>query len=91
MTFALEVDLIRLAHDLDLFTSPYVFDPAQARAMVDAGADQIVAHAGLTVSGSIGAGVALSLSEGIERVLKIAEAAEAETQTSCHLSRRALR
>jgi predicted TIM-barrel enzyme len=75
MGYDREVEMIRLAHEMDLFTSPYVFDSDQARAMVHAGADQLVAHVGLTTSGSIGAGVALTLDEAIRRVMDIAEAA----------------
>jgi predicted TIM-barrel enzyme len=78
MSFEREVELIRLAHEMDLFTSPYVFDAVQARAMVAAGADQIVAHVGLTISGSIGATAALTLDEAIQRVLAIASAARHE-------------
>jgi predicted TIM-barrel enzyme len=74
MSYDLEIEMIGQAHELDLYTSPYVFDADQATAMVRAGADQLVAHVGLTTSGSIGAGVALSLDEAIERVMTIAEA-----------------
>ena len=74
MGYAKEVEWIRTAHELDLFTSPYVFDADQARAMAEAGADMLVAHVGLTTAGTIGAGVALSLDEAIERVLAIARA-----------------
>jgi predicted TIM-barrel enzyme len=77
MGYGLEVEAIALAHELDLFTSPYVFDPDQARAMAEAGADQLVAHVGLTTAGTIGAGVAASLDEVIGRVLAIAEAGRA--------------
>jgi predicted TIM-barrel enzyme len=69
-----EVAAIRAAHELDLFTSPYVFDPDQAVEMARAGADQLVAHTGLTTAGTIGAGVALTLDEAIARVMAIAEA-----------------
>jgi predicted TIM-barrel enzyme len=74
MGFDKEIEAIRLAHELDLFTSPYVFDADQATAMAKVGADQLVAHVGLTVSGSIGAGVAYSLDDAIDRVMSIAEA-----------------
>ena len=74
MGYDKEIEAIRLAHELDLFTSPYVFDEEQAEAMARAGADQLVAHVGLTTSGSIGAGVAMSLEQAIERVLAIAAA-----------------
>ena len=74
MGYDKEIDMIRIARELDLFTSPYVFDVDQARAMARAGADQLVAHVGLTTAGSIGAGVALTLDEAVDRVLAIAEA-----------------
>jgi predicted TIM-barrel enzyme len=74
MGYDKEVEMIRLAHELDMFTSPYVFDPDQAVAMAKAGADQLVAHVGLTTSGTIGAAVALTLDEAIHRVMAIAEA-----------------
>jgi len=74
MGYAKEVEAIGIAHRLDLYTSPYVFTPDDARAMVEQGADQIVAHVGLTTAGTIGAGVALSLDDAIERVMRIAEA-----------------
>ena len=74
MSYEREVDMIRIAHDLGLFTAPYVFTPEQAVAMVEAGADMLVAHVGLTTAGSIGAGVALTLDEAVDRVLAIAVA-----------------
>jgi predicted TIM-barrel enzyme len=77
MGYGKEVETIRLAHELDMFTSPYVFDEQDARAMTEAGADQLVAHVGLTTSGSIGAAVALTLDQAIEKVLTIAGAARA--------------
>jgi len=77
MGFDKEIDAIGVAHALDLFTSPYVFDPDQARAMAEAGADQLVAHVGLTTAGTIGAGVAITLDEAIEKVMAIAEAGRA--------------
>jgi predicted TIM-barrel enzyme len=46
MGYGLEVDMIRLARDRDLLTSPYVFDPDQATAMAQAGADILVPHMG---------------------------------------------
>jgi predicted TIM-barrel enzyme len=74
MGYDKEIEMIRLAHEMDLFTSPYVFDADQAREMARVGADVLVAHVGLTTSGSIGAGVAMTLDEAIDKVLEIAEA-----------------
>jgi predicted TIM-barrel enzyme len=75
MGYGKEVEMIRLAHESDMFTSPYVFDENDAKAMARAGADQLVAHVGLTTAGSIGAAVALALDEAVEKVLAIADAA----------------
>jgi len=74
MGYDKEIETIRLSHELDLFTAPYVFDVDQAKAMARAGADQLVAHVGLTTAGTIGAGVALTLDQAIDRVMQIAEA-----------------
>ena len=75
MSYALEVAMIRLAHDKDLLTTPYVFDPQQAEAMARAGADIIVAHMGLTTGGTIGAETALTLEACVQRIDAIAQAA----------------
>ncbi|MBE2272442.1 MAG: phosphoenolpyruvate hydrolase family protein, partial [Anaerolinea sp.] len=56
-----EVEMIRMAHEMDMFTSPYVFNADEARWMVEAGGDLIVCHVGLTTAGSIGASVAMTL------------------------------
>jgi predicted TIM-barrel enzyme len=73
--FGLEVDMIAMAHDLDLLTTPYVFNPSEAEAMVRAGADVIVAHMGVTVGGSVGAASAKSLEQCVVEVDRIADAA----------------
>ena len=54
MSFQMEVDCIAAAREMDMLTTPYAFDDEQAAALVQAGADIIVAHMGLTTSGSIG-------------------------------------
>ena len=77
MGYALEVEMIARAHDLDLLTCPYVFDEEQARNMVKAGADIVVAHMGLTTKGSIGAQTAMSLDQAVSRVQSICDAAKA--------------
>jgi predicted TIM-barrel enzyme len=75
MSYALEVEMIQLAHEKDLLTTPYVFDPLQAATMAEAGADIVVAHMGLTIGGAIGAGAALTLEDCAGRIDAIAEAA----------------
>jgi predicted TIM-barrel enzyme len=77
MGFGLEVDMIRVAHEAGLLTTPYVFDPAQAAAMAEVGADVLVAHVGLTTKGAIGATTALTLEASAERIQAIRDAAVA--------------
>ncbi|MFI5458134.1 MAG: phosphoenolpyruvate hydrolase family protein [Isosphaerales bacterium] len=76
MGFAHEIDCIAAAHDLDLLTTPYAFDPGQARLLAAAGADIVVAHMGLTTKGSIGARTAKTLDDSVREVTAIAEAAK---------------
>jgi predicted TIM-barrel enzyme len=75
MGFGNEVELIRLAHDRDLLTTPYVFDVEQTTQMVAAGADVLVAHMGLTTKGTIGAHTGRTLDECVSDVQAIADAA----------------
>jgi predicted TIM-barrel enzyme len=75
MGFAKEVECIAAAHSMDLLTTPYAFEPDQARELTRAGADILVAHMGLTTRGTIGARTALTLEECVGRVAAIADAA----------------
>tara|TARA_B100000700_G_scaffold79958_1_gene90009 strand:+ start:4270 stop:5100 length:831 start_codon:yes stop_codon:yes gene_type:complete len=76
MGYDREVDLVRLAREKDLLTTPYAFIEQEAEQMAAAGADVIVAHMGLTTKGSIGAETALTLEQSIDRVQRIADAAK---------------
>ncbi len=78
MSYDLEVALIARAHALDLLTTPYIFNEADARAMAGAGADIVVCHLGLTTGGAIGAETALTLADCIARINLWAEAAKRE-------------
>ena len=75
MGYGLEVDMIALAHKLDLLTTPYVFNTDEAKAMTRAGADIVVAHMGVTTGGTIGATSAKSLDDCVKEVDAIAQAA----------------
>ena len=75
MSYDLEVEMISMAHKLDMLTCPYVFTPAEAVKMAKAGADVLVPHMGLTTKGSIGAGTALTLEESAKRVQAMQAAA----------------
>ena len=70
-----EVELIRVAREKDLLTTPYVFDTTEAEQMAAAGADVIVAHMGLTTKGTIGAHTARTLGDCVREVQQIADAA----------------
>ena len=76
MGFGLEVDMIRQANQLNLFTTPYVFNIDEAKAMAKANADVVVAHMGLTTKGSIGASTALTLEEAPSKVQELCDAAK---------------
>jgi predicted TIM-barrel enzyme len=77
MGYGLEVDMIRTAAELGLLTTPYVFEPDQAVAMTEAGADVLVPHMGLTTKGSIGARTAKTLDECAVEIQAMRDAAVA--------------
>ncbi|CFV26767.1 phosphoenolpyruvate hydrolase family protein [Yersinia pseudotuberculosis] len=76
MGYGLEVEMIRLAHEKDLLTTPYVFSAEDAIAMTQAGADIIVPHMGLTTGGNIGADTALKLADCVPLINDWAAAAK---------------
>ena len=87
MGFQLEVDLIAAAREMDLLTTPYAFDNDQAAALTKAGADIIVAHMGLTTSGTIGASTAMTLEQCVPRIAEMTQAAREvnkEVIVLCH-------
>lgn len=75
MSFSKEVEMIGLAHELDLLTTPYVFTEREAVEMARVGADVVVAHMGLTTKGLIGAQTAMTLDEAAGRIQAIHDAA----------------
>ena len=87
MGFSLEVEMIRLAREMDLLTTPYAFNPEEARAMAEAGADILIPHMGLTTKGTIGANTALTLEAAADRVQAMHDAAKdvnSEILVLCH-------
>lgn len=75
MGYEHEVGMVRLARSMDLLTTPYVFSVEDARRMVRAGADVLVAHMGLTSSGTIGAKTGKTLDECVKLIQEIRDAA----------------
>ena len=77
MGFDKEVEMVRLASKMDLFSIVYVAKPEEARMMAEAGADAIIAHVGTTVGGSIGVTEAsCTMDDAIERTQKIIKEAK---------------
>ena len=76
MGYACEVEMISLAHEMDLLTTPYVFTPDESARMAEAGADILVAHMGLTTAGSIGAQTSKSLAQSVRLIDEIILAAK---------------
>lgn len=76
MSYSKEVEMIAIAHELDLLTTPYVFTPAEAVEMAKAGADVLVAHMGLTTKGMIGASTAMTLAQAVAAIQAIHDAAK---------------
>lgn len=77
MSYDLEVDMIAMAHKMGLLTTPYVFNPRDSEKMTRAGADVLVAHMGLTTSGSIGATSGKTMDECVTLIQEIRDAAVA--------------
>jgi len=72
---------------MDLLTTPYVFNTDEALQMVDAGADIIVAHMGLTTSGTIGAKSAKTLDDCVQEVQAITDVSKnrrSDVLVLCH-------
>ncbi len=87
MGFGLEVELIAHARRLDMLTTPYAFDPEQAKNLVQAGADILVAHMGLTTKGSIGAKTSRTMQECVAEINAIAKAGKrirSDVLVLCH-------
>ncbi|WP_373521208.1 phosphoenolpyruvate hydrolase family protein [Aquiflexum sp.] len=72
MGFDKEVEMIRIANKMELFSIVYVATPKEAIQMAEAGADAIIAHVGTTVGGSIGVtGASCTMDDAIERTNNI--------------------
>ena len=87
MSFSKEVEMIGIARELDLLTTPYVFSPEEAVEMAVAGADVLVAHMGLTTKGLIGARTAKTLDEAVAGIQAIHDASKTvreEILVICH-------
>lgn len=77
MSFKLEVDMVRIATKMDIFSVVYVAEPEEAQAMAEAGANVIIAHVGTTIGGSIGVtGATCSMDDAVKRTQRIIDGAK---------------
>ena len=87
MGYYKEVEMIALAHQLDIFTIAYAFNPDEAERMVTAGCDVLIVHVGLTAGGSIGATETMGLAESAEIIRAMTDVAlsvNPEVLVLCH-------
>ncbi|BBG59792.1 phosphoenolpyruvate hydrolase family protein [Providencia rustigianii] len=87
MGYGLEVDMIRMAHQKGLLTTPYIFSREDAIAMTEAGADIIVPHMGLTTGGNIGAETAVTLQDCVALIndwATVAKSVRDDVIVLCH-------
>jgi len=77
--FSREVEMVRLARDMDYFTMAYVFTVEHAQSMAKAGVDVLVPHVGWTVGGLVGRSVksAPSFERSAQEVQDMIDAAQA--------------
>jgi predicted TIM-barrel enzyme len=75
ISYRQEVEIVRLAREMNLLTTPYVFNVEETRWMTEAGADIVVAHMGTTVGGSIGAHSVVTLDDSARKIDLMVEAA----------------
>lgn len=87
ISYEQEVDMMRVARSMGLLTTPYVFNADESEKMASAGADILVAHMGLTTSGSIGAVTGKTVDECVTLIQEIRDAAvkiNPEVLVLCH-------
>jgi len=87
MGYGKEAEMIRLAHEQNIFTMAYAFNRAEARLMAEAGCDLLLAHVGLTAGGSIGAEETMSLEQAADLIgdmMDEASSVRSDILTLCH-------
>jgi predicted TIM-barrel enzyme len=75
ISYKQEVEIVRLAREMELLTTPYVFTDDETRWMAEAGADILVAHMGTTIGGSIGAHTVFGLDDSVKKINRMVEVA----------------
>lgn len=89
ISYEKEVEMIHIANELGLLTTPYAYTAEEAEKMTKAGADIVVAHCRGTVGGMVGVakeGI-MTIEEACKRVQEIHDAVKGvneETLVICH-------
>lgn len=89
MGYDVEIEALKIAKELGLFTMGYAFRPEEGAMVGKAGMDAVIAHMGLTRGGSIGSTISKEddLAEAAKLVDAIGDAARAENpeiMVFCH-------
>lgn len=87
ISYQKEVECIAAAHAMDMLTTPYVFNCDEAKQMMEAGADIIVAHMGLTTDGSVGSKTAKTLQDcvrDVQAIVAICKSIRDDVIVLCH-------
>lgn len=85
ISYLQEVEAVRMAHEKNMFTIAFVFNAEQAGLMIEAGADCICAHLGVTAGGRMGTKKVWSLEKGAEIARQIFAACDASGQAPIKL------
>ena len=87
LTYDKEVEMTAIAHRKGLYTKAFCTTPEEARKMLDAGCDNIIAHGGNTRGGSIGSKTVTALNDMVDLVQNIIDSVKEktpETMVTCH-------
>lgn len=87
VSYAREVEMIRLARQKGLFTHAFCSNVEETKMMIEAGCDMVVAHVGNTVGGTIGSKTAMTLDQAVEKIQSICDTAKGlnpEVLVICH-------
>jgi predicted TIM-barrel enzyme len=87
LTFDKEVEMMAIAHRKGLYTTAFCSTTEEAKKMLDAGCDNIIAHGGNTSGGTVGSKTVTSLDSTVElvqRIIDTVKAEKADTLVTCH-------
>ncbi|MBE3145189.1 MAG: phosphoenolpyruvate hydrolase family protein [Planctomycetes bacterium] len=87
LTYDKEVEMIAIASRKGLYTKAFCTTPEEARNMLEAGCDNIIAHGGNTSGGTIGSKTVTSIDEMVrlvQAIIDVVKKKKTETIVTCH-------